>query len=86
MRGDRIIRNQLLMAQAFNALADTITHSKGSALTPTAFASLPVPAAAGMIMCINDSAVTGWGSVVTGGGFNSVIAWYNGADWKVIGA
>jgi hypothetical protein len=86
LRGDRIIQTQLLMAQAFGALADQINNSTGYAMTPTPLVSMPAEPEAGMIACINDSSVTGWGQVVVAGGFHVVLAFYNGTDWKVIGA
>ena len=86
MRGDRIIQTQLLMAQGFNSLAELVEQSNGYATTPMAFASLPPEPAAGMLVCINDSGVAGWGQTVTPGGFHTVLAWYNGTDWKVLGA
>ena len=86
MRGDRIIQTQLLMAQGFNSLADLIADSTGYAMTPIPFVSLPPEPTAGMIACISDSGVAGWGGVVTPGGFHTVLAWYNGTNWKVIGA
>ena len=84
MRGDRIVQTQLLMAQAFGALADLVNNSTGYALTPVAFASRPAHPLPGTLACIKDSSVTS--GVVVGGGFNTVIAFYNGTQWKVIGA
>lgn len=84
MRGDRIIQTQLLMAQGFGALADQIANSTGYAMTPVTFLELPTPPAAGMIACITDSGVTT--GVVTPGGFHTVLVWFNGTNWKVIGA
>lgn len=86
MRGDRIIQTQLLMAQGFNSLADMIAHSTGYSMTPVTFLELPAEPTAGMICCISDSGAAGWGSVVTPGGFHTVLCWYNGTDWKVLGA
>jgi hypothetical protein len=83
MRGDRIIQTQLLMAQGFSALADLVANSKGYAVEPVAFAELPAEPAAGMIFCIEDSAVTS--GVVTPGGFHTVLAWYDGAYWQALG-
>jgi hypothetical protein len=84
MKGDRIIQTQLLMAQGFNSLADLIENSTGYAMEPVPFISLPPAPTAGMIACINDSSVTS--GVVTPGGFHTVLVWYNGTDWKIIGA
>jgi hypothetical protein len=86
MRGDRIIQTQLLMAQGFNSLADLVENSTGYAMSPVPFVSLPPEPDVGMIVCISDSGVTGWGEEVTPGGFNNVLAWYNGTNWTVIGA
>lgn len=86
MKGDRIIQTQLFMAQAFNALTDAINNSTGYVLTPVAFASRPDQPAPGSLACINDSDVAGWGEIISGGGFNTVIAFYNGTQWKVLGA
>ena len=86
MRGDRIIQTQLLMAQAFGTLADHIDHATGYTMVPVPFSELPAEPTAGMICCISDSGKTGWGQTVTSGGFNKVLAWYNGKNWKVIGA
>lgn len=43
-------------------------------------------AAKGAIGCITDSNTTTWGATISGGGSNSVLAWYNGTNWTVIGA
>jgi hypothetical protein len=55
-------------------------------MSPVPFVSLPPEPDVGMIVCISDSGVTGWGEEVTPGGFNNVLAWYNGTNWTVIGA
>ena len=83
MRGDALVNRQHLMAQAIFALADHITQSNGYALTPIVFAKLPTPPATGMIACVNDSTVSAWGSVIVGGGTNTVFAFYNGTNWVV---
>jgi hypothetical protein len=84
MRGDQIVQNQLLMAQAFGALADTVKNSHGFVFRPMTVAALPALPLTGTIVCVNDSSVTS-GELV-GGGFQTVIAFYNGASWRVIGA
>jgi hypothetical protein len=73
------------MAQAFGTLADHIDHATGYTMVPVPFAELPAEPAAGMVRCVSDSGVTGWGAKVTSGGFHKVLAWYNGTNWTVIG-
>ena len=86
MRGDRLIQTQLHMAQGFNALADLVANSTGYAMSAIPFADLPAEPVAGMIACISDSGVAGWGKKATPGGFHTVLVWYNGTDWTVLGA
>lgn len=85
MRADNIIRTQLAIAQAFGGLADLVNSSVGYMLTPTAFADLPTPSAAGMITCVSDSNTVVWGAVIAGGGANVVLAFFNGTSWTVAG-
>jgi hypothetical protein len=54
-------------------------------LVPVTFANLPSTPGAGMVANISDSNTTTWGASISGGGVNSVLAWYNGGAWKVIG-
>lgn len=68
--------NNLQFAQYGNILASG---------TPTTFASLPSPPSNGMIRAVTDSSVNTWGTTITGGGANHVIAHYNGSNWTVIG-
>ena len=86
MRGDQIVQSQLLMAQAISALAEHIEGSTGFILDPIAFAQLPAVPTPGMIGCVTDSTVTTWGAVITGGGTQTVLAFYNGTHWTVFGA
>lgn len=85
MRGDALVQNQRLMAQAVFALADHIEQATGYQLTPLAFVDLPV-AERGQIACISDSTVNTSGDVIAGGGTNTVLGFYDGANWKVSGA
>jgi len=82
MRGDRLIHFQLLLAQAFDAIALTLTNANGFSFTPISYAGLPQTPTAGMMMCINDSATTS--GVAQPGGFNTVMVFYTGTDWKVM--
>jgi hypothetical protein len=86
MRGDALASRQRLITQAVYALADHIEQATGYALTPVTFASLPAPITTGAIACISDSTVNTWGSVIAGSGTHTVLAFYNGANWTVVGA
>lgn len=47
------------------------------------FASLPV-ALQGMLYTVTDSTTAVIGAAIAGGGLNTVLAWYNGANWIVV--
>jgi hypothetical protein len=49
------------------------------------FADLPQAPTVGATMVVTDSNIATWGGVVAGGGANTVLAWWNGTAWKVIG-
>lgn len=49
-------------------------------------AQLPGSPAAGMFAYVTDSSTATWGATIAGGGANKVLAWYNNANWTVIGA
>jgi hypothetical protein len=57
-----------------------------SAGPATRFADLPTRPGVGQVQVIGDSTVNTWGATVTGGGASTVLAWYTGAHWSVIGA
>jgi hypothetical protein len=86
MRGDALINRQRLMTQAVYAIADHIEQATGYALTPVAFADLPASITRGTIACVSDSTVNTWGSIIAGGGTLTVLAFYNGSAWTVVGA
>lgn len=52
---------------------------------PDTFANLPATPQEGMIRSITDSSTATWGAVIAGGGANRVLAYYNNANWTVIG-
>ena len=54
--------------------------------TGLVYANLPAVPATGMVAVITDSSTATWGATIAGGGANTVLAWYNGTDWTVIGA
>ena len=49
------------------------------------FATLPVQTAPGKVYVVTDSTVAAWGAVIAGGGANTVLAWWNGTAWTVVG-
>jgi hypothetical protein len=81
-----IVENWRLIAQAMNALADHLGGAIGSQHTPVTFANLPSNPSAGMVACVSDSKSDLWGTVITGGGTNVVMAFYDGVYWSVMGA
>jgi hypothetical protein len=83
--GERIVENWRLLAQSIGALAEHVDGAIGSQLVPVTFANLPPSPKTGMVACVNDSTVNTWGSVVAGGGTFTVLIWYNGAAWTVVG-
>lgn len=85
MRGDGVVQTQLHMAQAINALADTINSATGYTLTEVPFAQLPAAPTVGMISCVSDCNTNAWGAVAAAGGANKVLVFYNGTGWSVIG-
>ncbi len=63
----------------------TATFGVVARLTPVAFASLPT-GVTGMLACINNSTTATWGATIAGGGANTVIGFFNGTNWTVMGA
>jgi hypothetical protein len=71
--------------QLSRGLNDVVGGSGGAlAASSTTFAGLPT-GTTGAIACVTDSTTATFGAVITGGGFNQVLAWYNGTNWTVIG-
>ena len=61
--------------------------TKSVTATAVTYANRPITPVEGMIVAMTDSTVNTWGSAITvGGGANHVLAYYNGTNWKVIGA
>ena len=85
MKTDAIVATQLLMAQAIFELAEHIGATTGVILDAIPFASLPDPPEAGMLNTVNDSATNSMGAVVSGGGSFTVLAFFNGTNWTVVG-
>lgn len=78
------IENWRLIAQSMGALADHLSKMVGLQTRTVTFANLPTPVT-GMIACVSDSTVNTWGTVIAGGGTYTVLAFYNGTAWRVIG-
>lgn len=55
-------------------------------IAPATFGALTGPFALGQLAVVSDSSVNTWGATVSGGGAFSVLAWYNGTNWTVLGA
>jgi hypothetical protein len=85
MRLDSLIGNQLLVAQSIFALAEHIGGATGAYMEPVPFDELPSPPRTGMISCVSDSTAAVPGTAVSGGGTYTVLAWYVGAQWRVLG-
>lgn len=67
--------------QWFDALVATVNGS----LTPQTYATLVAPSQSGAMVVISDSTTQAWGAVIAGGGAFTVLGWWNGTAWTVIG-
>lgn len=65
---------------------NTFRQSLQQQASPVLFKNLPSPPTTGMVFAITDSTVNTWGSTVAGGGANTVLCWWNGSHWTVVGA
>jgi len=77
-----------LLAQSMSAVADHLDNAVGFQLTPIVIANLPPSPKAGMIACVTNSTVRTWGSTISStgvGGPFTVLVWYNGSNWTVVG-
>ncbi len=55
------------------------------AIAGVAFAGLTGSPALGMMAVVTNSTTNTFGAIVAGGGGNTVLCWYNGSNWTVIG-
>lgn len=62
------------------------SNAGGVLFDPKLFSGLPGAPSAGMVCAITDCNTTTWGATAAGGGANYALVFYNGANWKVIGA
>lgn len=69
-----------LLQQICNALFGT-----NSLTTQTTFSGLPSSPSRGQTATVTDSATNTWGATIAGGGTNTVLAWWNGQHWTVVG-
>ncbi len=80
----------MLLIQAWNsntaALSSLIgTLGKVVSIASYTFANLPASPGIGQLaVCTNANANT-WGTAITGAGADTVLTWWNGAAWTVIG-
>jgi hypothetical protein len=63
-----------------------LTQLQASGGTVIPFRSLPTNPQVGALATISDSTTAAWGGAVVGGGGNTVLAWWNGVNWSVIGS
>lgn len=70
------------MAQSVNLTSAWVSNH---VVTPGGFAALPVSPTLGALAVITDSNTNAWGAAIAGGGSITVLAWWNGAAWKVAG-
>jgi hypothetical protein len=69
--------------QWFTGLRAAVNQIPGVSV-PVKFAALPIPVI-GTIAVVTDSTVAALGAVVAGGGASTVLCWWNGSNWTVIG-
>lgn len=62
----------------------TVNISQVLTLASIEFSNLPT-GVRGMLAHINDSSTSTWGDTITGGGSDTVLAFYNGSNWTVMG-
>lgn len=82
MRHINQVPTQLELDDLDNALAtrrDAVLPGVGRK-----FANLPT-GVVGMKALITDSTVNTWGTIIAGGGANTVLAFFNGTNWTVFG-
>lgn len=62
----------------------SVLHARSGALALAGVPFASAPAVGTALQCITDSTTSTVGAVVSGGGANTVLAWYNGTNWKVV--
>lgn len=65
--------------------AESINLTRALKVPTFAFAALPAAPATGMLAIVNNSTTVVWGATITAPGANTVLAFYNGANWTVAG-
>lgn len=76
------IINEEIWQKNFNAMQQMVNQR----VTPILVANLPNKPVIGMSIPVTDSTTVTWGATVTGGGTHNVLAFWNGANWTVMGA
>jgi hypothetical protein len=66
-------------------LGSVVTLERLILLPSVTFATLPT-GMPGMAATISDSTTTTWGATITGGGASTVMGFFNGTNWTVMGA
>jgi hypothetical protein len=74
------------LPQIAPAPSPTIQPVSQLILSGTLYADRPATPEVGTIVCFTDSTVTAWQApIITGGGGNKVLGWFNGINWLVFG-
>jgi hypothetical protein len=82
--GDKSVTWPPNMSAGFSqkmGLSDSATPAVGNSV----FTALPSAPQAGMIACVTDSNTTAFGANIAGSGGSTVLGWYNGSHWTVVG-
>lgn len=73
------------LPQPFFGWLTNLLRQVNVGITPGTFAQLPSNPTIGMTAPVTDSNTNVWGANVAGGGANTVLCWWNGTHWTVVG-
>lgn len=77
--------DRFVMASGGDIIMSGNVAVKSVLSTPVTYANRPATPAIGMQVTITDSSTAVWGATIAGGGGNTVLAFYDGANWTVAG-
>lgn len=84
---------QILWGRGKNSSYEGVRHwvntdiyqIRGLTIQTSTYANRNTSAATGSLAVFTDSTTLTWGATISGGGANTVLAWYNGSNWTVFG-